>query len=62
VKEILIVFGSIVAILFGLILIYANVSDGNLSYLNGQIGAGFGVLLLAAGITGLWMKGRFKPQ
>jgi hypothetical protein len=59
-REILIVFGSVVAILFGLILIYANLFSGNPWELGYQVGAGFGVIFLAAGITGLWMRGCFK--
>jgi hypothetical protein len=56
----LITFGSIVAILVGAILIYSNVFDGYINDFAYQVGAGIGVILLAAGITGLWMKGPFK--
>jgi energy-converting hydrogenase Eha subunit A len=59
-KEILITFGAIVSVLVGLILIYANLFSGNPWEIEYQVGAGFGVLFLAAGITGLLMKGRFK--
>jgi predicted transporter len=61
-KEILITFGSIVSVLVGLILIYANLFSGNPWEIGYQVGAGFGVLFLAAGITGLLMKGRFKQN
>ena len=48
-------FGSIAAILFGFILIYTNVlSEGANS------GAFFGVILVAVGITGVWMGKRSK--
>ncbi len=59
-KTILITFGSIVAILFGSILIYANVIDGSIFDFAYQVGAGIGVILLAAGITGLWVRGRLN--
>jgi hypothetical protein len=59
-KEILITFGSIVAVLVGVILIYANLFTGNPWEIVYQVGAGFGVIFLAAGITCLWMKGRFR--
>jgi hypothetical protein len=58
-KEVLLVFGSIVAILLGLTLLYANVLQGDeeIGYL---IGAGFGILFLAAGLTGIWAVRRFN--
>lgn len=59
-KEILLTFGSIVAILVGAILIYANVFSPLFYQLASRVGAGFGVILLAAGVTGLWMKKRLK--
>jgi uncharacterized membrane protein YbhN (UPF0104 family) len=60
-KETLITFGSIVAILCGAILIYANVSNRNFLWeLEGQIRVGLGVILLAAGVTRLWMKRRLE--
>lgn len=61
-KEILITFGSIVAVLVGVILIYANLISGNPWEIEYQVGAGFGVIFLAAGITGLLMRGRFKQD
>jgi uncharacterized membrane protein len=61
-KEILVTFGSIVAILFGAILIYANFFTGTFYELGYIIGTFFGVIFLAAGITGLWMKGRLMPK
>jgi hypothetical protein len=58
-KEILITLGSIVAILFGAILIYANVVVSNgLWDLEGRIYIAIGIVLFAAGVTGLWMKAR----
>jgi Na+/proline symporter len=59
-KEILITFGSIVAILLGAILLYVNVFEGRYWEFGYQVWAGFGVIFLAAGITGLWLKKRFK--
>jgi hypothetical protein len=61
-KEVLITFGSIVAILFGVILIYSNGEGGGWFVFQYQVGIGFGVILLAAGITGLWMKERFRKD
>jgi uncharacterized integral membrane protein len=59
-KEASVIFGSIVGILLGLILIYANVFEGNVSEILYAIGAGLGVIFLAAGVTGLWAVRRFK--
>jgi ABC-type uncharacterized transport system permease subunit len=59
-KEILLTFGSIAAILVGAILVYANVINGAIWEFWDQVYAGVGVVFLAAGITGLWMKGRLK--
>lgn len=58
-REALIMFGSIAAVLLGAILIYMNVfeGDGELGYL---VGAGFGIIFLAAGITRPWMIRRLK--
>jgi Zn-dependent M28 family amino/carboxypeptidase len=53
---------SYVSLLFGGILIYTNVFFYNLSYFEEQVGAGIGVIFLAAGITRLWMKRRFKQD
>jgi hypothetical protein len=59
-KEAAITFGSIVAILFGGILLYYHVYFGPLDDLGHQIGAGAGVVLLAAGITGLWAQAALR--
>jgi hypothetical protein len=57
-KEILTVFGSIVGIVSGAVLLYANVIRADISYLEPQAWAVVGVLLMAAGITGLWLRAR----
>jgi len=57
-KEILTVFVSIVGIVSGAVLLYANVIRADISYLEPQVWAAVGVLLMAAGITGLWLRAR----
>jgi hypothetical protein len=61
-KEILLTFGSIVAILSGAILIYSNVIKGLTWEFSDQVYAGVGVVLLAGGITGLLTKGRMRGE
>ena len=56
-KEILVTFASIVAVLSGAILIYANVANGFFGF-EGTLGTCIGIILLAAGVTGLWTKRR----
>jgi len=59
-KEILITFGSIVAILLCALLLYENVYWGNTSEIGYLVGDAFGIIFPAAGSTRLWVKGRFK--
>jgi hypothetical protein len=59
-KEVLLVFGSIVAVLLGLTLLYANLLHGDFYEIGYLIGDGFGVLCLAGGLTGLWVARRFN--
>ncbi|MFC5860985.1 hypothetical protein ACFPT7_01620 [Acidicapsa dinghuensis] len=60
-KEAFVRFVSIVAVLVGSILIYGNVFsyiDNLVVPYHPEIGAGLGVIVLAGGITGLWIKRR----
>lgn len=59
-KETLLVFGSIVAVLLGLALLYVNLYGGNISEVGYLIGDTFGILSLAAGLTGAWAVRRFR--
>lgn len=61
-KEALQVFGSTAAILIGVMLLYANVVEGNFIEIGYLVGDGFGILILAAGLTGLWAVRRFRKS
>jgi hypothetical protein len=60
VKEILLVFGSIVAVVLGTVLLYINLFTGYSSQIGYLIGDALGILFLAAGLTGLWAVRRFR--
>jgi uncharacterized membrane protein len=59
-KEILLVFGSVVAIVLGVVLLYLNIFQGNTSQSGYIVGDGFGIVLFSAGITGIWAVWRFR--
>lgn len=58
-KETLLVFGSIVAILLGAVLLYVNLFLESYWELGPIIGDGFGILFLAGGLTGIWALRHF---
>jgi hypothetical protein len=59
-KQILLMFGSIAATLLGLVLLYANLSAGyGIGY---YIGDALGILILAAGLTGIWTLRRNRQS
>jgi hypothetical protein len=55
-KQASVIFASVLSILAGVLFIYTHLNWAD--QLEGQLYIGLGAVLLAAGITGLWMKGR----
>jgi len=59
-KEILLVFGSIMAVVLGIVLLYINLFTGYSSQIGYLVGDALGILFLAVGLTGLWAVRRFR--
>ena len=53
-KQILLMFGSIAAILLGAVLLCVNLFLERYWEILSMVGDGFGILFLAAGVTGVW--------
>jgi hypothetical protein len=61
-KQVLLMFGSIAAILLGAVLLYVNLFLEIFWQIGALVGDGFGILFLAAGLTGVWAVRRSRRE